>query len=285
MAFSSTVYKVMIASPGDVIGARAVVRKMLDEWNVVNADSRKTVLLPVAWDTHTSPAMGDRPQAIINKQILRDCDLLVGIFWTRVGSPTGEYPSGTIEEIEEHIKAGKPVMLYFSDEPVRLDSVDEKQYSELRQFKESCQSRGLYETFSALSEFESKFYRQLQIKLNKDDYFRTSTVSGDEISATAEHRSSANEGIRLSREAQLLLKEASHDADGTVLRVVTMDGFSVETNGKDLVDDRSSARSRAKWESAIDELEVSGLIADRGYKREVFGLTQRGYEVADALPT
>jgi hypothetical protein len=285
MGFFATVYKVMIASPSDVIGARAVVRRMLDEWNVVNADSRKIVLLPVAWDTHTSPAMGDRPQAIINKQVLKDCDLLVGIFWTRVGSPTGEYPSGTIEEIEEHIKAGKPVMLYFSDEPVSPDSVDEKQYSELRQFKESCQSRGLYETFSALGEFESKFYRQLQLKVNKDEYFRRIEVPEDEMVASLEHRPSVDEVVRLSGEAQLLLKEASRDVDGTILRVVTMDGFSVETNSKDFVDDRSSARSRAKWESAIEELEISGLIADRGYKREVFGLTQRGYEVADALPT
>lgn len=284
MGFSSIGYKVMIASPSDVIGARAVARKMLDEWNVVNADSRKVVLLPVAWDTHTSPAMGDRPQAIINKQILKDCDLLVGIFWTRVGSPTGDYPSGTIEEIEEHIKAGKPVMLYFSEEPVRMDSVDERQYSELRQFKESCKSRGLYETFSALGEFESKFYRQLQLKLNKDEHFRDIEVPDDEMVASIEHSPSVDEAVRLSNEAQLLLKEASRDEDGTVLRIVTVEGLSVETNGKDLVDDGSLGRSRAKWESAVEELEESGLLVDRGHKREVFGLTQRGYEVADALP-
>jgi hypothetical protein len=32
--------------------------------------------------------MGDEPQKIINKRILKDADLLVGIFWTRLGTPT-----------------------------------------------------------------------------------------------------------------------------------------------------------------------------------------------------
>jgi hypothetical protein len=80
MAYNAIVYKVMIASPGDVIAERAIVREVLAEWNTVHADSRNTVLLPVGWETHSSPTMGDRPQAIINKQVLKDCDLLVGAF-------------------------------------------------------------------------------------------------------------------------------------------------------------------------------------------------------------
>jgi hypothetical protein len=50
---------------------------------------------------------------VINRQVLADCDLLVAIFWTRIGSPTGSALSGTVEEIEKHLKAEKPAMLYF----------------------------------------------------------------------------------------------------------------------------------------------------------------------------
>lgn len=71
--------------------------------------------------------MGDRPQAIINKQLLEQSDLLVAVFWTRLGSPTGATNSGTVEEIEEHLAAKKPTMLYFSSAPVRPDSVDNEQ--------------------------------------------------------------------------------------------------------------------------------------------------------------
>ena len=137
MPYNATVYRVMIASPGDVLTERSIIREVLSEWNIVNSDTRKIVLLPVGWETHTSPSMGDRPQSIINKQILKDSDLLVGVFWTRIGTATDEYVSGTVEEIEEHIKAGKPAMLYFSVVPVHPDSVDSGQYSELKKFKES----------------------------------------------------------------------------------------------------------------------------------------------------
>lgn len=148
MSYPATVFKVMIASPSDVAAERNIVREVLFEWNTVHADTRQKVLLPVGWETHSVPEMGDRPQALINKQILDGCDLLVGVFWTRIGTATGEFVSGTVEEIEEHIKAQKPTMLYFSNSPVIPDSVDPDQYSGLKAFKVSCQSRGLYESYS-----------------------------------------------------------------------------------------------------------------------------------------
>ena len=117
MPFEAIVYKVMIASPSDVIRERKIIREILAEWNTINSESRGIVLLPVGWDTDVSPSMGEHPQKIINKQVLKDCDLLVGVFWTRIGTPTEEYFSGTVEEIEEHLKSGKPAMLYFSNTP------------------------------------------------------------------------------------------------------------------------------------------------------------------------
>ena len=161
----------MIASPGDVADERAAVRDVINEWNTVNAERRGLVLLPIGWETHSAPAMGRPPQDILNEQILIRSDLLVGIFWTRLGTPTSTYGSGTIEEIERHVQGKKPAMLYFSAAPVHLDSVDPKQYADLKEFRESCKSRGLFETFDDLTSFRAKFSRQLQLKLNDDTYF------------------------------------------------------------------------------------------------------------------
>ena len=47
--------------------------------------------------THSRPQMGDRPQELINKQLVGHCDLLIGSFWTRLGTPTGRAESGTAE--------------------------------------------------------------------------------------------------------------------------------------------------------------------------------------------
>jgi hypothetical protein len=111
MTYEARVVKVMIASPSDVSEERQIVREVLNEWNYVQSEDRRLVLLPVGWETHSTPAMGDRPQAIINDQVLKGCDLLVSMFWTRIGSPTGKEASGTVEEIKDHIQIGKPAML------------------------------------------------------------------------------------------------------------------------------------------------------------------------------
>jgi hypothetical protein len=279
MPYNAAVIKVMIASPSDVYSERNVIREVLYEWNAINSDTRRVVLLPVAWETHSVPEMGDRPQAIINRKLLSDCDLLVGVFWTRIGTPTGEYESGTAEEIHEHIKAGKPAMLYFSSMPVLPDSVDSAQFSKLKDFKDWCQTNGLYETYSNINEFRTKFNRQLQLKLNKEYFIKIS-------------QSSSKDGIILesslpnipdmTREAQILLKEASLAQDGIIFQLHFLGGFEVQSNGKSFGDSTNS-RDQAIWEGAIDELEKLGLIKDKGYKRELFGITRKGYEIAEIL--
>src|ERR1039457_1398145 len=151
----------MIASPSDVPQERRIARDVISEWNTIHAKDKRTVLMPVGWETHSVPDTGDRPQAIISVQLLKDADLLVAMFWTRIGTPTGASRSGTVEEIEEHIGAGKPAMIYFSSAPVRPDSIDNDQYSALQVFKESLRARGLFEQYESLSEFRTKFARQL----------------------------------------------------------------------------------------------------------------------------
>lgn len=98
MGFTANVIKVMIASPGDVSHERQIAQEVINEWNAINSQERRLVLLPVAWETHSAPAMGDRAQEIINQQLVRECDMLVAMFWTRIGTPTGKSPSGSVEE-------------------------------------------------------------------------------------------------------------------------------------------------------------------------------------------
>ncbi len=168
MPFAATVLRVMIASPGDVSAERAVVREVVNDWNSTNGSHRNTMLMAIGWETDVAPEMGDTPQRIIDKRILKETDLLVGMFWTRLGTPTATYASGAVEEIEEHLKAGKPAMLYFSSAPAALDSVDQAQYSALKAFRDSCRTRGLYETYADVDDFRRRFSHDLQIVMNSD---------------------------------------------------------------------------------------------------------------------
>src|SRR6476619_6467420 len=170
MPFTATVLRLMIASPGDVATELAIVREVVGEWNTTDGAHSNTMLMAVGWETDIAPEMGDAPQSIIDKRLLANADLLVGIFWTRLGTPTASYASGAVEEIEEHLKAGKPAMLYFSSAPAPLDSVDPTQYQALTAFKDSCKTRGLFQTYADLDDFRRKLANDLQLTMNSDPF-------------------------------------------------------------------------------------------------------------------
>jgi len=130
-------------------------------WNAAFSLSASIILEPVLWETHSRPAFGDRPQALLNKQILDRCDILVGTFWTRIGTPTGEAPSGTVEEIERFRNSGKPVLLYFSKRPVELDSVDREQYDQLVAYRKLLETQGIVFTYDNLAELRAQFQTHL----------------------------------------------------------------------------------------------------------------------------
>jgi hypothetical protein len=87
MPYDSRTYRVLIASPSDVEDEREIAIRVIQEWNDQFSYPRKAVLLPLRWETHTAPEYGTRPQEVINREIVDQCDLLVGMFWTRVGTP------------------------------------------------------------------------------------------------------------------------------------------------------------------------------------------------------
>jgi hypothetical protein len=281
MAFEATACNVMIASPGDVQVERNIVREVVHEWNAVNASARSTVLLPVGWETHSAPLMGDSPQSIINWQILKDSDLLIAVFWTRLGTPTENAASGTVEEIEEHISAGKPAMIYFSSAPVAMESVDQEQYAALTQFKESCKTRSLFDSYESTAEFHDKGRRHLAMTLNSNPYFTELLPAAIAAVATIDEAEEPSSVPALSREATELLLEAVAGG-GDIMVLAWMGGSSVQVNNRNFVEPKDP-RSRAMWEGSVDELDNEGLVQPVGHKGEMFRVTRERYDAADLL--
>jgi len=163
MTYSATVFNVLIASPSDVPAERQAIAESLHEWNALNSESTSKVLLPVMWESHSAPSMGDRPQGIINELVVKSCDMLIGAFWTRLGSPTGTEDSGTVEEIKWFLKHKKPVMLYYSDGLVHPSKIDKNQFDKLEEFKKSIRNQGIQESYSSVDELKTKLSRHLTI--------------------------------------------------------------------------------------------------------------------------
>jgi hypothetical protein len=175
MPYQATVHNVFIASPGDVQAERAIARDVIYEWNAVHAEADRAILQPIGWETHSFPDMGDRPQGIINRQILEKCDILVAIFWYRLGTATGVAESGTIEEIENHLKAGRPAMIYFSSKDIPRN-IDAEQLEGIRRAEKNYQNRGLIDTFENPEVFRQKFTRHLAAMMK--DYLKSHPSQG-----------------------------------------------------------------------------------------------------------
>ncbi|HYV38589.1 MAG TPA: hypothetical protein VE988_23090 [Gemmataceae bacterium] len=278
MSYRAKVVKVMIASPSDVAGECQAIRNVIQEWNFAHSEDKGIVLMPVGWESHSTPSLAGRPQALINKQVLGGCDLLIATFWTKLGTPTGKAASGTVEEIEEHIKAKKPAMIYFSLVPVVADSIDQEQYKALQQFKHELRQRGLYSEYQSGDDFRMKLTRQLAQTVNR--HF-TSKKNGngqghEEVGITQPRLP------ELSPPASELLVETTQDRRGLLYKARTMRGLTIQTNGKDFVEG-IFPRKHIRWEGALKELRNAGLLEDRGNKGEVYAVTHEGYRVADLL--
>jgi hypothetical protein len=193
MPFRATVIRVLIASPSDTAAARLVVVEVMEDWNSLNAEEAGVMLLPVRWERDATPEMGDRPQAIINRQLVEAADLLIGIFWTRLGTPTSEAESGTAEEIELFIKSGKPVLLYFSSEPVVPESVDPNQYAPLTDFRKGLEGRGLVDRFASPEELRRKvtaaLTRTIRERFARDGGPHEETAVDDKAGVRRQHAS------------------------------------------------------------------------------------------------
>lgn len=165
MSFPAQAFRILIASPADVTEERDLAVRAIQEWNDLHSAERQVVLLPLRWETHSAPEYGRRPQEVINRQVVDHCDILVGVFWTRIGSPTGIAESGTIEEIERAALGGKPVMLYFSQAKQDPDKIEVDQLVKLRDFKKKTLPNSLVEHYLTASEFKDKFTKQIEIQL------------------------------------------------------------------------------------------------------------------------
>lgn len=112
---------------------------------------------------------GKTAQEYINEEVLDKCDILIGIFWTKLGSPTKIAKSGTVEEIQRHLGERKLAMLYFSTKEIPNDS-DLKQLKMVRDFKKEIRYKSLYGEFSDERDLENKLYNHLEIKISEGKF-------------------------------------------------------------------------------------------------------------------
>ncbi|HYA43251.1 MAG TPA: ArsR family transcriptional regulator [Syntrophobacteraceae bacterium] len=161
MPYQAMVYRILIVLPGDVTQERQAIPEALGDWNAAYSEDAGAVLLPLNWETRSTTATGDRLEAIVTRQVVESCDILIGAFWTRVGESLGLTGSEVVREIEGFANSGKPVMLYFLSAPVVPGSVDPEQYESFLEFKGTGSRLGLAEDYGSIQELRAKLLPQI----------------------------------------------------------------------------------------------------------------------------
>jgi hypothetical protein len=185
MSDSIHILRVVVASPADVPAERDVVPLVAQELNKSVCADRGLRLEVMRWETDSYPGFhADGPQGIIDPIIrVEDCDVLVGIFWKRFGSPTRDSDSGTIHEFQLAYEAWKKkrhpqVMVYFNQKPYSPQSKEETdQWGRVLEFRKAFPKEGLWWPYKGTSAFGNLLRTHLT-NFVRDNFPLSSNVAG-----------------------------------------------------------------------------------------------------------
>lgn len=88
--------------------------------------------------------------------------------------------------------------------------------------------------------------------------------------------------VDLSDDAKELLIECSKDLSGQITKPSYIGGGTLSTNDREFLTD-NHPRTVARWEGALRELEALDLVRQVGFDADFYQVTQKGYDLADAL--
>lgn len=101
------------------------------------------------WQRNISTGRGERAQGVINEQI-HEADVLIAIFGLRIGTDTGKYASGTIEEIESFLEReigdhpNFDLHVFFNNGAIENPlSIDVEQLKAVQKFRDELNARGV----------------------------------------------------------------------------------------------------------------------------------------------
>ena len=267
--FNANVYRVMIGCPGDISEEVRISKEVIIRWTIFHAEQNKMVLLPINWETNSYPAQGAHPQKLLNKQIADRSDLLVGIFGASIGSPTDSSQSGTIEEIEEHIQKGKPVMLFFR----KYNDATSEELVKLEAFKNSIKNSCLYREYNQVQDFESCFTDALELFL-ADRWLN----EAKEADGTNNESSNLQSTIQFSDEEIEIVRKWVASDNNTSFIIATKDGpYYILGDQQYLV---KRGREEALWKDFMNRLQTVGFICFLGTNKQgapIYELQMKAY--------
>jgi hypothetical protein len=166
MSKSVLEYRCLLISPSDVSSESDAVTEILAKWNAQIGTALGARVELVKWESHSTPDLSAPPQEVLNEQLLPDCDFAVAIFWSRLGTPTENYESGSVEEIDKLLQDGKRVLVYFNTSPIPQGRLEDDQFERLQKVKKRYLEQGLLSTYENTEELKVNIQNHLASVVN-----------------------------------------------------------------------------------------------------------------------
>lgn len=167
MPISVMSYSLLISCPSDVVQFFPLIQDAVSSFNRGFGSQNNIVIQTQHYlkDAYSNVSLGGTAQGEINKQLVSNADMLIGVFWTKFGQPTGEYGSGTEEEISRMMNNHKPVILYFLDKPIPPSKIDVEQLKKINEFKKRVE--GNYEVLADESGLALRLHDELELRFKE----------------------------------------------------------------------------------------------------------------------
>jgi hypothetical protein len=162
--------RVVVASPGDVKPERDALEEIITEVNRDTARPAELYLELARWETDARAGFNaGGPQGLIDPILkIDECELVIGIFWSRLGSPTSDGKTGTEHEFQTAYDAWNrnrrpEIMAYFCERPVEPKSdEDRRQLDMVNRFKSNFPREGFAWKYTELDDFKTLVARHLR---------------------------------------------------------------------------------------------------------------------------
>lgn len=179
MPKGKVVHNVFISCTSDIFDEVEIVKKEINNLNV------RFKKLPVRleylyWKEDLDAEYGYRAQESINRQLVNDADIGIVIIDKRLGSNTGKFDSGVVEEINVMKSKGKKIYVYFSekksDENNSYDSEFIKEKNRVENFKKEFGKEAIYRIYEDLKDFRLKLNKDLETYILDINIIYTPTI-------------------------------------------------------------------------------------------------------------
>lgn len=164
-----SIVRVVVASPGDVPGERRALQEVIEGLNESLAVQLRKRLVLCRWETDAHPGFHvEGPQGLLDPILnVEACDVFIGLFWTRFGTPVTDAASGTEHEFRRAYASwkntGRPkILFYFSERSYVLTTEAElEQLRRVLRFKEEFPKEGMWWSYKNPAHFKDLVRKHL----------------------------------------------------------------------------------------------------------------------------